>query len=198
MMRRWWLPLLLALCGALYTGRSLDHGWTPFDEGTLGQSAERVASGEMPHRDFDEVYTGGLSELNAAAFRVFGVRLSVLRAVLFVCFVLWVPAVYYVARQFAGPAPSSLATILAVIWSVPNYPAAMPSWYNLFLATWALAAILRFIDTDNRRWLFAAGVAAGLSILIKIVGLFLVAALFLALAWGEQNRSLIASRSHSC
>jgi hypothetical protein len=191
-MPRWLLillPLLLAIGGAAYTGRMIDRGWTPFDEGQLGQSAERVASGELPHRDFDEVYTGGLTELDAMAFRVLGFRLSVLRVVLLVCFTLWIPAVYYVARRWASPGPAAIATILAIVWSVPNYPAAMPSWYNLFLATWALAAALRFIDSGHTRWLFVGGLAAGLSILVKIVGLFALAGILIGLAWGEQTRS---------
>jgi hypothetical protein len=183
------LPLLLAIGAALYTGRMIDRGWVAFDEGQLGQSAERVARGELPHRDFDEMYTGGLAELDATAFKVFGFRLSVLRAVLLVCLTLWVPAVYYVARRFAEPGPATIATVLAVLWSVPNYPAAMPSWYNLFFATWALAAALRFIDTGRSRWLFVCGLAVGLSMVVKIIGLFALAGIIVGLAWGEQTRS---------
>ena len=33
-------------------------------------------------------------------------------------------------------------TVLAVFWSVPNYPAAMPSWYNLYLATGGTLALM--------------------------------------------------------
>src|SRR5574342_899051 len=76
----WWIILALVWAvTALYAWPRLDHGWIPHDEGTLAQSAERVLGGELPHRDFDEVYTGGLSLLNAAAFRVFGTTLRALR-----------------------------------------------------------------------------------------------------------------------
>jgi len=53
----------------------VNRGWVPHDEGLLGQSAERLLAGQLPHRDFDEVYTGGLSYLHALAFEVGGVRL---------------------------------------------------------------------------------------------------------------------------
>ena len=56
-------------------------------EGTLAQSAERILAGELPHRDFVERYTGGLSYLNAFAFRVFGVQLLAMRYALFVAFI---------------------------------------------------------------------------------------------------------------
>ena len=51
----------------------------PFDDGALAQSAERLLQGQLPHRDFDEIYTGGLTFLNAGAFRLFGISLWSLR-----------------------------------------------------------------------------------------------------------------------
>src|SRR5216684_7621997 len=77
-----------------YVAGNLRRGWVPHDEGILGQAAERVLQGEMPHRDFNDPYTGGLSYLDGAAFRLFGVNLLVLRYVLFGFFLAWVPAVY--------------------------------------------------------------------------------------------------------
>ncbi len=44
------------------------RGWIPVDEGLLAQTAERVLAGELPHRDFDDCYTGGLAIFYAAAF----------------------------------------------------------------------------------------------------------------------------------
>ncbi len=89
-------------------------------------------NGELPHRDFDETYTGGLTFANALSFRVFGVNLASLRFVLFAFFVAWIPAVYYVASRFASAYVSAGVTLLAVAWSIPNYFAAVPSWYCLF------------------------------------------------------------------
>src|ERR1700683_4428995 len=53
------------LLSALYAGSGLKRGWFPWDEGVIAQSAESVLNGELPHRDFPEIYTGGLSYLNA-------------------------------------------------------------------------------------------------------------------------------------
>lgn len=181
--RRAWLVALFIVwvAGSLYVFSHLPGNWVASDDGMLAQSAERVLHGEMPHRDFAEVYTGGLSYLHAAGFKLFGVRLLSLRYVLFAFFVLWLPAVFYCASRFVGPLGAALATLLSVIWTVPNYPAAMPSWYNLFFATFGAGALLRYAETRHRRWLFAAGVMGGCSILIKIVGLYYVAACLLYL-----------------
>ena len=169
-----------------YTWTYLDRGWVPHDEGTLAFSAARVMDGMVPHLDYDEVYTGGLAFAGAAAFKVFGVDLFTLRLLLFVLFALWIPAVYWSARRFATPSLSVVVTLLAGAWSIPAYSAAVPSWFNLFFAGFAVACLLRHLETSGRRWLVAAGVAAGASILVKVVGLYLVAGCLLALALFEQ------------
>lgn len=167
----------------VYAWTSLDQGWIPHDEGTLGLSADRVMNGLLPHVDYDEVYTGGLAMMGALAFKIFGVDLFSLRLVLFAGFLAWVPVVYWLARRFSTPGLAAIVTLLAAAWSIPNYPAAMPSWFNLFLAGFAVACLFRYLETKRSAWLFGAGVSAGFSILIKIVGLYLVAGCLLSLAF---------------
>jgi RNA polymerase sigma factor (sigma-70 family) len=77
----------------------LDRGWIPHDEGLIAQSAERVLAGELPHRDFGDAYTGGLSFLHAAGFRLLGVRIVSLRVVLFLFFLMFVLALYAIASR---------------------------------------------------------------------------------------------------
>ncbi len=157
------------------------------DAGTLAQMAERVLHGQVPYRDFGELYTGGLSYLNALAFRLFGVNFFSLRIPLFLFFLAWVPSVYFIARRFTTPITAGAVTLLAVAWSVPEYPEAMPSWYNLFFATWGTLALLRYTEGGRRRWLWAAGLCAGLSFLIKISGLFFADAVLLFFIFHEQS-----------
>jgi 4-amino-4-deoxy-L-arabinose transferase and related glycosyltransferases of PMT family len=186
-----WRLLLLGVIvvSAAYVAWHLGRGWVPHDEGTLGQSAERVLLGELPHRDFDELYTGGLTWLNAGAFRVLGTTLITLRVVLFAVFLAWVPAVFYVASRLQKPVAAAGLTLLCVVWALPNYPAALPSWYNLFLAVFGVAALFRWIEVRHTRWLVAAGVAAGLSLIVKVIGLYLVAGVLLFLVWQSHQES---------
>ena len=171
----------------LYLTRYLYSGWYPHDDGSLAQAAERVLASQLPHRDFDDIYTGGLDYAHALAFEVFGHELTSLRLVLFAFFVAWVPALYAIARRFAAPAPSAALVLLCVVWSVPNYTASMPSWYNLFFATFALAALYRFLETRRRTFLALAGLACGLSIVVKVTGVYALAAIVLALLLVEQE-----------
>jgi Dolichyl-phosphate-mannose-protein mannosyltransferase len=169
-----------------YAALNLRRGWIPHDEGTYATCAERVLKGQLPHRDFHDMYGGGLTMLHAAAFRALGVDLFPIREVLFVFFLASVPATFWIARRFANPIAAGAVTLLACAWGVPNYSAAEPSWYNLFFAIFGTAALLRYIETNSRWWIFAAGVCVGLSILAKITGLYFLAGALLFLVYQEQ------------
>ena len=182
------LTVVMAVAG-IYAGFHISRGWAPSDDGTLSQSALRVLQGQLPHRDFAEIYTGGLSFIHALAFRAFGVNLMSLRICVFLFFLAWLPAVYYIALRFTSAFTAGAIMLLAVAWGYPNYPAAMPSWYNLFFATFGAAALLRYLDARTRRWLFVAGVCGGVSILIKVIGAYYVAGALLFLAFLEQSES---------
>jgi hypothetical protein len=177
--------LVISAISIGYMATHLKRGWVPHDEGTLGQSAERVLNGELPHRDFDD-YTGGLTFVHALAFRALGINSGSMRIVLFVFFVPWVPAVFYVASRFCSAYSAGAVTLLAVAWSVPNYPGPMPSWYNLFFATFGVAALLRYVEAGTPRWLFIAGLCGGLSFLAKITAAYFVAGALLFFVFREQ------------
>jgi len=185
---RWSMLIFLFvwLLSAVYLGANLNKGWVPADEGTLGQSAERVLLGELPHRDFHNPYTGGLAYIDAAIFKLFGINLLWLRLFLFACFLVWVPAVYTLARQFLAPWPAAGVTLVAVAWSVPNYPAALPSWFNLFLATFGTLALAKYIRKPAIHWLVFAGLCGGCSFLIKSVALYYIAGALLFFVYREQ------------
>ncbi len=169
------------LVGVCYLALMLDRQWVADDEGLLGQTAERVLRGEVPHRDFADMYTGGQAYFHAAAFKLGGVSLRVLRYALLLAAAVWIPILFAVASRLTTPLAAVPLTLLAIVWSVPNYSAPMPSWYNLFFATFGLGAVLRHLDTRRRSWLVWAGVAGGLSFLFKITGVFYVAAVLLFL-----------------
>lgn len=167
---------IVVVVAAAYLAPLMLKGWVPFDEGTLGQSAHRILIGQLPHRDFDEVYTGGLSFAHAAAFRIMGENLVTLRSVLFIAILLVLPACYYIASRFASPIAAAGLSIAILLASFPSYPAAMPSWYNLIFALFGCAAFLRYLEAGTKRWIFAAGLCGGLSVVVKIVGVYFIAA----------------------
>ena len=99
--RRWlWAVWLLSV---VYLSFFVFRGWIPVDEGLLAQTAERVLAGELPHREFDDCYTGGLAYLHAAAFWALGIKLTSIRIVFFLAAAMVVPAMYSLARRAASP-----------------------------------------------------------------------------------------------
>ena len=177
--------LIVWIISAVYVAGFIDRGWIPHDEGSLAQSAERVLAGELPHRDFDEIYTGGLSFLYAATFKFLGANLVSIRYVFFAIFLIFVPALYAIAVRFASPWIAGAVTLLGVTWSVPNYFAGVPSWYNLFFAVLGTIALTRHVETERVGWLFIAGLCGGLSFLTKVTGIYYVLAVCLFFAFRE-------------
>jgi hypothetical protein len=189
------LVALLWVATTAWVWIRMDQGWVPHDDGAFAQSAARVLQGELPHREFAELYTGGMTFLNAAAFWLLGEDLFSLRVPLFVLFLGFVPCVYYLARQFVGPAPAALSAIVAVTWGLPVYPAAVPSWYLLLFSVYGASALVRWRATGHARWLVVAGLYGGLAIVFKIVGVYYIVAVvyFLLVASprvGERSAAL--------
>jgi hypothetical protein len=165
----------------VYVAWLMDRAWIPHDDGLLAQTAERILLGERSHTDFQDPYTGALAYWHALALRLFGVHLLSLRVMLFLSSLPFLAATYAVLRRFLRPRWAAVATAGALVWGLPSYPASMPTWYNLFLSTLALLAFFRFLESGRHGWLFWAGAAAGVSTLFKLVGVFSLAGLLLAL-----------------
>ena len=185
--RSWTLLLGVVLIAAVNAGILLKSGWVPHDEGAFAVAAAHARHGELPHRDFQEIYTGGLTLVNAAAMRVFGVNMAAMRYPMYAVFLVWVAVVFAISRRFEGDWGATMMTLLMVAISYPNYRAAVPSWYNLFLATFGILALFRFAETRRLRWVFVAGVLGGLSFLVKVSGLYFLAAALCWLLFYEQD-----------
>lgn len=183
------LAVLAVLAGALSIWTVLDRGWVPFDEGTIAQAAERVLHGQLSHRDFTDPYSGGLPYWHALAMRVFGVSLMAPRYALFIAFVLWLPAVWWLARRTCGDRWATVVTIVAAWWSLPIYPAAMPTWYLLFIGTWIVCALERWHTTRRGAWLVCIGLLCGIALTVKQTGLYLTAGALLGILFVDQEET---------
>ena len=174
---------LLAL-SLVYLWLFVARGWIPHDEGMLGQSAERVLAGGLPHIDYEEPYTGGLTWMHAAVFKLAGIDLLYLR---------WLLFAGAVARASAHlPHPQALSGACGCRhWRMGGARLEFPQL--LCGATVVVAARLRalactwsfvrYVETGRPIDAAAAGLAAGLSILIKQTGLYVLMALVMALVY---------------
>lgn len=174
----------LVVLSIAYLWLFVPRGWIPHDEGMVGQSAERVLMGETPHIDYEEPYTGGLTWMHAAVFKIAGIDLLYPRWLLFAGAALAQVLTYLILRRFLGPVGAALGAWVALGWSFPNYFAPLPSWWVLVCALGCLWAFTRYVETGLVRYVVVAGLAAGISILIKQTGLYVLVALVMALLYG--------------
>jgi hypothetical protein len=166
------LLILVLTVTLVYSSLYIFQGWIPHDEGLLSQMAERVLRGEIPHRDFDEPYSGGLTWLNALSFLIWGIKLSSLRITLFLFHLGAIAALFLIFIRLVRPWLAGLLTLTCLVWGVPNYFAGLPSWYNSFFAIFGTLFLIKHIETNRLRWLFMAGLMAGLSFTVKIAGIY--------------------------
>jgi hypothetical protein len=167
----------------LYLTRFVSRGWIAHDEGMLGQSAERVLHGELPHVAYEEPYTGGLSWIYAQVFRFGGPELLHIRWVMFAVAAAAVCILYVLLRRFASPPAAALGAWLGLAWSFPTYFAGLPSWWLLTCALACLWALVRLAETRDVRYGALAGLTAATAVVIKQTGIYLVVALLLSLAF---------------
>lgn len=171
-----------------YLALFVSRGWIPHDEGMIGESAERIMHGQTPHIDYEEPYTGGLAQMHAVLFKLTGaIDLIYPRWLLFAGAVLAQVIVYLLLRRFLQPIGAAIGAWLALAWSFPNYFAALPSWWLLVCALVCLWAFVRYAECGRVRYAAAAGLVAGLSILIKQTGLYILVALVVALLYRGQD-----------
>jgi hypothetical protein len=174
--------LLLGL-SLIYLAFFVPRGWVPHDEGMLGQSAERVVLGGVPHVDYEETYTGGLTLMHAAIFRLVGVDLLYLRWLLFAGASLALVVMYSLLRDYLSPISAALAAWVGLAWSFPNFFAGMPSWWILICGLCCLWGFARYVETERLTYAAVAGLSAGMAILVKQTGLYLLVALVISLLY---------------
>lgn len=145
----------------------------------MAQVAERVMRGQLPHRDFDDPWTGGWSFVQAGIFKLFGTSLRMLRIPIFLAWLGSLACGYRLTRRFTTPAVAGAATLAWALWSLYAWRYPLLNWYYAPLGLAAAWAIARYLETGHRAYVSLAGALCGVAISLKITGLFFLAALLL-------------------
>ncbi|MEW6208405.1 MAG: glycosyltransferase family 39 protein, partial [Acidobacteriota bacterium] len=138
--------------------------------------AERVMQGEAPYRDFLYNYTPGMLWLNALLMKLFGTSLITIAAGLFVFKMATLATLFYAARRLASHWAALLPVGLTLCWIGYKYIFGVyPTQYSLLFALVGLIAMLRYTETERKRWLMVCGLAVGAVFVFKYnVGILLV------------------------
>jgi 4-amino-4-deoxy-L-arabinose transferase-like glycosyltransferase len=149
--------------------------WTQplLDHGREMHLPARLLGGEQLYTDVQFLYGPFAPYFNAFLYRLFGVHLAVLHASGAVCAVLILGLLYWLARQLMAVWPAAATTglvlVICALKSTANYiqPYAYAALYGLLFSLASLVFTVRFAQTGRARWLYGAGLWAGLSLICK-------------------------------
>ncbi|MBW2388129.1 MAG: glycosyltransferase family 39 protein [Deltaproteobacteria bacterium] len=189
-MKRALVLALLFLLAAAYMRLALfiPVSWT--DEGVLVYPIWRVAEGELPYRDFQQMYGPSLFFLGGLVFRIFGSDLAVLRYLLLGVKAATCVMVYLGARRISGRPFAYIAYALAVVLAGLIWPVSSVPYASFFGTALCLAGLLSFLALERRFLLgcAVAGLCFGLAATFKQTTgafAFLALALYLLLEDGK-------------
>jgi len=165
------------------------------DEGILLQGAQRILAGQVLYRDFFSFYTPGSYYALALLFKVFGSSLLVARTALALSGAILSLITYLLARRVCSRTIALTMTTLATLTTLPYRFLVLHNWDSTLWACLVLYCAVRLLEMPCRRWAFALGSFASLTVLSeqsKGVGLCLGLSLgFLAVVLLQGRVSLL-------
>lgn len=192
--------MLFALAAAyLRLGLFIPIEWA--DEGVIVYAIWRVAEGELPYRDFQQMYPPSLFFLGGFLFRLFGSDLAVLRYLVLAVKAATCVMVYLSARRFSGRTFAFIAYAIAVALLGIAWPILTTPYASFFGTALCLAGLLSFLVSDRRLLCRCAiaGLCFGVAATFKQTTgafAFLALALFLLVdegEWGSRPGRILAT-----
>jgi hypothetical protein len=158
-----------------------NRGANLLDEGSQAAQALRLLQGDVIYRDFFTVVTPGSYYTVAWLFQIFGTELIVIRWAVLVMGLGILIATLIAARRIVAWPFAAAAALMTTVWGwflvAPNFY----SWEAALFALIALVCYLQYAETGRTKWLVWAGVAAGVTAMVKQnVGAYTAAALLLS------------------
>ncbi|MBV9601074.1 MAG: glycosyltransferase family 39 protein [Chloroflexi bacterium] len=163
-----WL-VLLVVAGIVLVYAWSGHFWVDLvDEGYFLDLSQRVLNGALPYRDFTTYYTPGIFYLFAAAFKLFGANLLVIRYLMAVIRGLCALLLYALTRRVAPwPLAWLPVTFVFLFDAWPIEPEPHPSWPSLVACLLTMEFLVRHLTTRRLYWLALAGASAGVAYFFK-------------------------------
>ena len=180
-----WLGTAIVFAITLwYWLRYFNRSTNLLDEGSTAAQAMRILNGDLIYRDFFTVVTPGSYYTVAALFAVFGETLMVLRWAVLLTGVAVAMVALLVARTHMSWPLAAGAALMTTVW---GWFLGTPNYYSLQAALCSLIALGCYIHgRPDRRWMLAAGIATGVTAMVKQnVGVYVFAGLLIAIWAGR-------------
>ena len=160
--------------------------WRIGDEGSIVYSAQLVAEGALPYRDFFEIAGPATYYWLALFFKLFGTEFLVARGLVLITGALTTTLLYWMTRRLYRDRFDYLPAIFYMLISFPNWPCSSHHWDSNLFGLLAVVTFLLWEDTGQKRYLIMAGAISGITscfILQKGVFNFLAFILVLIFNW---------------
>lgn len=159
----WRKVLLVASACVLYLSVFTRVLWRVGDEGAIVYGAHRVAQGEVPYRDFFEVYGPGSFYWLGGWFRIFGESWLALRLHLVLTGAAVSVLIYCLTLRVYRGRFEALPCGLFTVAGIPLWPASSHHWDATLFALAAVATFVQWQLTGRSKWLSLTGVLAAIT-----------------------------------
>jgi 4-amino-4-deoxy-L-arabinose transferase-like glycosyltransferase len=137
------------------------------DEGITLQGAQRILHGQVLYRDFFTFYTPGCYYWTALRFKLLGSSFFAARVALLLYGGMFSVCLYMLARRLCTRKVAALTAYLFLAIGLPYRFLVLHNWDSTVLAVLALYASVRWMETSQRLWAFAAGTLVSLTCLFE-------------------------------
>jgi len=144
------------------------RGIIVFDEGQILNAAQKVIDGQLPYRDFQFFYTPGSIFSLALVFKLFGASVLIERLFALLVSLISTFFIFRTVRLVTKNIYASyLSVILFVLWSPSIINFIWPVNFCVLFGIINSYALVKFLKTENKNYLFYAGIASALILLFK-------------------------------
>lgn len=162
-----------------------DRFWWPQDDGVFAHLAERVAHGEVLHKDVQEMRSGYAIFIDAAALQLFGKDFVSLRYPLVLVTLLQGGLIFYLFGRL-GVWPAFFLSITVPVLGLLQFLNANHQWYCAFLAF----LIIPVLRSPARRQGILLGLLIGTIFHFRqLTGVFVAIGVFSYLLWKENTQA---------
>jgi hypothetical protein len=153
------------------------------EEFMLFVEGERVINGEVPYRDFFQFITPGSIYIAGLLFKIFGVKLSVMKVFIafegsIIVILTYLLSIKIIENKYL----SLLPPLLIIFYSIPQAPLFYHHWNAEVFLLLSIILFLNYISGGSKVKLFSSGLCAGVTFLFlqhKGFLIFFVLILFL-------------------
>lgn len=186
---------IAAFCVSIITGLALtslffDHFWEARDEGYFAHIAERLANGEVLHRDIQAQHPGLIHLIHGLIFRMFGEDILYLRVLPAIASLIQSILTFWILYP-RGRWVAMIGSIAVVATGFIQFPNPTHHWIALALTFGALTIFLKWKNPSIRRYIALGCLAGFIFILRQPTGLFVSFAIFAVCMIESHNDQFI-------